>query len=97
MLASVFPEMDQTTPGRKPQLRGAGGRYSQVFCYVANVDAAPRAGAGRRRPDIAAEPADQFYGERHYRAEDPEGHRWIFGQPVREVPEAEIRAMMDGM
>ncbi|MYF86946.1 MAG: hypothetical protein F4178_11345 [Rhodospirillaceae bacterium] len=90
MLASVFPEMDQTTPNK------AGGWYSQVFCYVDDVDAhhAQAEAAGAR---ITAEPEDQFYGERHYRAEDPEGHRWIFGQRIREVPEAEIRAMMDEM
>ena len=90
MLASVFPEMGQTTPAQ------AGGWYSQVFCYVADVDAhhARAQAAGAR---ITAEPEDQFHGERHYRAEDLEGHRWIFGQPVREVPESEIRAMMDGM
>ena len=94
MLASVFPEMDQTTPAEA--VKSGGGRYSQVFCYVADVDAhhAQAQAAGAR---ITAEPEDRFYGERHYRAEDPEGHRWIFGQPVREVPEAEIRAMMDGM
>ena len=94
MLASVFPEMDQTTPAET--VKSGGGWYSQVFCYVADVDAhhAQAQAAGAR---IAAEPADRFYGERHYRTEDPEGHRWIFGQPVREVPEAEIRAMMEGM
>ena len=93
MLASVFPEMDQTTPAEA--VKPGGGRYSQVFCYVGDVDAhhAQAQAAGAR---ITAEPEDRFYGERHYRAEDPEGHRWIFGQPVREVPEAEIRAMMDG-
>ena len=94
MLASVFPEMDQTTP--EQAAKSGGGWYSQVFCYVADVDAhhAQARAAGAR---ITAEPEDQFYGERHYRAEDPEGHRWIFGQPIRDVPEAEIREMMDGM
>lgn len=31
---------------------------------------------------ILSEPDDQSYGERVYRAEDPEGHRWMFGQPI---------------
>jgi uncharacterized glyoxalase superfamily protein PhnB len=39
---------------------------------------------------ITAEPADQFYGHRTYRARDPEGHHWSFGQPVREVSNAEM-------
>lgn len=29
-----------------------------------------------------AEPVDQEYGERNYRATDPEGHRWIFASPL---------------
>jgi len=34
---------------------------------------------------ILQEPSDQFYGERTYRARDPEGHVWTFGQTVRNV------------
>jgi uncharacterized glyoxalase superfamily protein PhnB len=33
---------------------------------------------------LAAEPADPEYGERSYRAIDPEGQRWIFGAPLRQ-------------
>lgn len=36
--------------------------------------------------EIIQEPADQFYGERTYRARDPEGHIWTFAQTVRHVP-----------
>jgi uncharacterized glyoxalase superfamily protein PhnB len=38
---------------------------------------------------IAAEPGDQFYGDRTYRAVDPEGHVWTFAQHVRDVSRAE--------
>jgi uncharacterized glyoxalase superfamily protein PhnB len=34
---------------------------------------------------ILQEPTDQFYGDRTYRARDPEGHIWTFGQTVRHV------------
>jgi uncharacterized glyoxalase superfamily protein PhnB len=34
---------------------------------------------------ILQEPSDQFYGDRTYRAVDPEGHIWSFGQTVRAV------------
>jgi uncharacterized glyoxalase superfamily protein PhnB len=34
---------------------------------------------------IVQEPADQFYGERTYRAQDPEGHVWSFHQPVKQM------------
>lgn len=33
--------------------------------------------------EILQEPGDQFYGDRTYRARDPEGHIWTFGQTVR--------------
>ncbi|HGL4258890.1 VOC family protein [Burkholderia dolosa] len=35
--------------------------------------------------EILQEPADQFYGDRTYRARDPEGHLWTFAQHVRDV------------
>ncbi len=42
-----------------------------------HCERARRAGA-----TILAEPEDQFYGDRSYRALDPEGHIWTFGQTV---------------
>jgi uncharacterized glyoxalase superfamily protein PhnB len=53
----------------------------------AHCEAARAAGAR-----ILAEPADQFYGSRVYRAMDPEGHVWNFDQLVREVPVEEMEA-----
>ncbi|MDB5396845.1 MAG: glyoxalase [Rhodospirillales bacterium] len=41
---------------------------------------------------IVQEPADQFYGDRTYRARDPEGHYWTFGQHRRDVSVAEMEA-----
>jgi uncharacterized glyoxalase superfamily protein PhnB len=41
---------------------------------------------------IAAEPEDQFYGDRTYRALDLEGHSWTFGTHVRDVTRAEAEA-----
>ena len=38
---------------------------------------------------ILQEPIDQFYGDRTYRARDPEGHVWTFGQTVRQVSREE--------
>ena len=32
---------------------------------------------------IIQDPAEQFYGDRTYRAKDPDGHIWTFGQTVR--------------
>jgi uncharacterized glyoxalase superfamily protein PhnB len=33
--------------------------------------------------EILQEPDTQFYGDRTYRARDPEGHIWTFGQTVK--------------
>ena len=55
-----------------------------LYVYVDDVDEhyehARQAGA-----TILAEPEDQFYGDRRYGAEDPEGHQWYFAQHVRDV------------
>ena len=59
-----------------------------VHVYVDDVDAhfahAEEAGA-----TILSEPEDQAFGERIYRAEDLEGHRWMFATHVRDVPPQE--------
>ena len=63
---------------------GRGGATQLVYVYVDDVDkhfaTAKAAGAG-----ILGEPSDQFYGDRTYGAEDPEGHQWSFAQHVRDV------------
>ena len=35
--------------------------------------------------EILMEPETQFYGDRTYRARDPDGHIWTFGQTVHEM------------
>jgi uncharacterized glyoxalase superfamily protein PhnB len=39
--------------------------------------------------EIIVEPELQFYGDRTYRARDPEGHIWTFGQTVKVMTLAE--------
>ncbi|MDP3738609.1 MAG: VOC family protein [Hyphomonadaceae bacterium] len=39
--------------------------------------------------EIVVEPDTQFYGDRTYRARDPEGHIWTFGQTVQVMTPAE--------
>lgn len=46
----------------------------------AHCERARKAGA-----KIAVEPTMQFYGDRTYRAVDPEGHVWSFGQTVKRM------------
>ncbi|MER8991104.1 VOC family protein [Mesorhizobium sp. M0074] len=54
----------------------------------AHCDRARAAGA-----EIVEGPADQLYGERQYRARDPEGHIWTFSQTVRSVPREEAERL----
>jgi uncharacterized glyoxalase superfamily protein PhnB len=39
--------------------------------------------------EIVMAPETQFYGDRTYRARDPEGHIWTFGQTVKAVSREE--------
>lgn len=67
-----------------------GHATQNLYVYVDDVDAhfrqAREAGA-----KILEELADQYYGDRRYGAEDPEGHRWFFAQHVRDVPPEEMK------
>lgn len=68
--------------------KSLGGRNTQtVHVQLArgeDIDAhcerARKAGA-----EILQEPDTQFYGDRTYRARDPEGHIWTFGVTVEDV------------
>jgi len=42
---------------------------------------------------VLQDPTDQFYGDRTYRAQDPEGHVWTFGQTVRHVSREEAEQL----
>lgn len=52
-----------------------------IYARIDNVDAlferATKAGA-----TVLEKPTDQPFGERRCGLEDPEGHRWYFGQPI---------------
>lgn len=68
--------------------KSLGGKNTQtVHVQLArgeNIDAhcerAREAGA-----EIIQEPDTQFYGDRTYRARDPEGHIWTFGVTIEEI------------
>jgi PhnB protein len=40
---------------------------------------------------------DQFWGDRYGAVQDPFGHRWSMGQPVREVSYEEIQQAVSQM
>jgi PhnB protein len=70
--------------------RELGEATQHLYVYVDDVDKhfdhAKRVGA-----KILAEPEDQFYGDRRYGAEDPEGHQWYFAQHVRDVAPEDLK------
>jgi hypothetical protein len=79
-------------PRRSPRsLAGANTQALNVE-LTGDIDAhcerARKAGA-----TIIAEPEDQFYGDRTYRARDPEGHVWSFSMHVRDVTREEAERM----
>jgi len=47
--------------------------------------------------EILQEPETQFYGDRTYRARDPEGHIWTFGQTVTVMTRAEWDLVIDSV
>jgi uncharacterized glyoxalase superfamily protein PhnB len=68
-----------------------GANSASMHIGVDDVDA-HCAGTRAAGAAIVQEPADQFYGDRSYRARDPEGHNWTFGQHVRDVSTEEMEA-----
>jgi PhnB protein len=87
MLATPSP--DYHSPRHHREECAQAAKWSQVpyiidgvYVQVPDVDAhfaqAKKAGA-----TILSEPQDQSYGERNYRAEDQEGHRWMFATPTQ--------------
>ena len=86
-LASAWRDAGLYPPS---ELEGCHAQYAILVHDVqAQFERARDAGA-----TIVAEPEDQFYGFRVYRATDPEGHRWIFQQKLRKVTPDEMQAML---
>ena len=82
MLASEYPEMGLSSPKKLPAL------HCQIHVYVDDVDAHFQRARGAGAV-VTAEPADQEYGDRNYRAVDPEGTRWIFSTRLAKDASAE--------
>ncbi len=66
--------------------------HVQVKDVMAHFKRAKDAGA-----NIAAEPEDQFYGDKIYRVFDPEGHFWTFGQTMRALSNDEMEKASPGL
>ncbi len=80
-----------TPPGDYKNPAQLGGKTQIVYVYVDDVDA-HHARTKQAGAKIVREPEDQFYGDRNYAVEDPEGHEWNFGTHVRDVSPEEMQA-----
>jgi uncharacterized glyoxalase superfamily protein PhnB len=68
-----------------------GGRTQMVIAYVDDVDG-HHARAKQAGATIVNELRDLPWGDRRYEALDLEGHRWHFGEHLRDVPPEEWKA-----
>jgi PhnB protein len=67
-----------------------GQTTQNIYVYVADVDKHCRQ-AREAGAKIFSELKDQFYGDRNYGAEDPEGHHWFFATHVRDVAPEDLK------
>ncbi len=86
MLNDDFPEM---SGGKSMTPKALGGSPVTIHLVVTDVDKqfqrAIDAGA-----TVVMPVEDQFWGDRYGVLQDPFGHQWSMGQPVREVSMEEI-------
>jgi PhnB protein len=90
MLNDDFPEM---SGGKSMTPTALGGTPVTIHLTVTDVDVkfqqAVDAGA-----TVVAALEDQFWGDRYGVVQDPFGHQWSLGQPVREVSMEELAEAM---
>ena len=82
MVAGVSEERGHQSP------RAFGGANTQnLFIYVDDLDAhlarATAAGAKITQEPAVSDYGEEYWTDRGYQAEDPEGHRWYIAQRLR--------------
>jgi uncharacterized glyoxalase superfamily protein PhnB len=82
------PQLGGAAMKSPASLAGAGTQFIWVELADGIDDHCQQARAAGAK--IVAEPEDQFYGARTYRAHDPEGHVWNFREELRQVSNAEM-------
>ncbi|MDX1951020.1 MAG: VOC family protein [Verrucomicrobiota bacterium] len=89
MISDVFPEYNHIP-------EEFGGTTVVLHIYVADVDSfVSRAAAAGAK--LIMPPADQFYGDRSARIEDPYGHVWAIATRKENVPIEEIKRRFAAM
>lgn len=90
MLSEEFPEIGAVSP------RGLSGNAIALTLYVKDVDKTVAA-AKRSKAKVLQPPADQFYGDRSARIEDPFGHVWSIQTRVESVTPRQMQKRLDAM
>jgi PhnB protein len=83
MLSDEFPDHEALSP------HSIGGTAVLIHLYVADVDNFTRR-AEHEGLKVLRPVADQFYGDRGGKFEDPFGHRWWIASHIEDVPAEEI-------
>jgi PhnB protein len=83
MLSDPFPQFSTKPPAE------LGGSSVGIFAYVEDVDAVVQQAVGAGAT-VAAEVADQFWGDRFGSVIDPFGHTWLLATHVEDVPPDEM-------
>lgn len=78
------PGPDYQNPSRH------GHVNATIYVYVDDVDKHYEQ-AKVEGAKILMEPQDQFYGDRNYTAEDPQGHQWSFATHTRDIAPEDLR------
>jgi PhnB protein len=90
MLNDDFPEM---SGGKSMTPTALGGTPVTIHLTVTDVDAKFQQAVDAGGIVVAAL-EDQFWGDRYGVVQDPFGHQWSLGQPVREVSMEELAEAM---
>jgi uncharacterized glyoxalase superfamily protein PhnB len=88
MVGSTGGKSERSVPLPCKSPRALGGANTQALCvFVDDVDAhcrrAQAAGANSVEPPTTHDYGEDYWSDRSYRAEDPEGHTWWFMQRLR--------------
>ena len=90
MLADEFPEMGIVGP------KALNGTTVTMVLYVADVDKS-QAKAVAAGAKVLMPAADQFYGHRMAKIEDPFGHEWMLQREIEKVTPREMQKRLDLM
>jgi PhnB protein len=88
MLADEFPEQDFLSP------QTIGGSPVQIMVYVEDVDSVAKQ-AEKAGAKVLSPVADQFYGDRSGRLQDPYGHVWYISTHKEDVAPEEMQKRHD--